>query len=78
MQRRFAQSPVRARLAGMTSLIEFLASQTVQDLATPANARLGRELVDGGEVEIFEVNGQRLGARVGGVRASVGGLNSER
>ncbi len=50
----------------MASILELLSSKTVQELATPANARLGRELVDGDEVQIVEHDFHRIEARVGG------------
>ena len=49
----------------MVSLLELL-SQTVDDLATPANARLGRELARGDEVQIVDLDTRRVRARVGG------------
>ena len=61
-----ASTPPRATLARVTSILELLASKTVQELATPANARLGRELADGDEVQILEVDSHRVEARVGG------------
>lgn len=39
----------------MASLVDLLAAQTVHDLATPANARLGHELADADEVQILDV-----------------------
>jgi uncharacterized Zn finger protein len=50
----------------VTSILELLSSKTVQELAAPANARLGRELADGEEVQIVDVDSLRVEARVGG------------
>ncbi len=50
----------------MASLVDLLAAQTAHALATPANARLGRELADAGEVQIVDVDASRVEARVGG------------
>lgn len=50
----------------MASLIELANSEAVENLATPSNIRLGRELADGGAVQVFVASADRIQARVGG------------
>lgn len=53
----------------MLSLVDALALEALDDLARPANARLGRELADNGEVELLDVGARQVEARVGGGRS---------
>ncbi len=50
----------------MNSNPKFIDAYLLEDLATPANVRLGRELAAGGEVELTTSNSGRLEAQVGG------------
>ncbi len=60
------RAPTCERLARMASIHELLASKAVLELATLANARIGRELADRDEVQIVELDPRRVEARVGG------------
>lgn len=50
----------------MASLVELASSKAVEDLATPSNIRLGRELAEDGAVQVFAADVDRIQARVGG------------
>lgn len=67
----------------MSSVNDLVAPNVAETLATPSNVRLGRELLDGGEVEMvssaatnmeFRVGGRTTGRRRVELRSSTDGL----
>lgn len=60
------QSHDMCETRSVASLVDLLTPESVDDLATPANARLGSELAEAGEVELLDAGSQRVKARIGG------------
>lgn len=50
----------------MPSVNDLVGAKVVEALATTSNARLGRELFDGGEVEMISSDASKVQFRVGG------------
>lgn len=61
--------PWRATLATMIPFAELIGPEAIQSVATPANARLGRELAAADGVEVTATSPGRVEARVGGGRS---------
>jgi uncharacterized Zn finger protein len=56
----------------MASIVDLIGSNELKRLATPANLRLGHEIVEQGGVAVIEATPDRVIAKVGGVRAADG------
>lgn len=68
---------------GMATVSDLVTPDVVDELATPSNLRLGREILDGDEIEVadddpahlvFRVGGTKTGRRRVELRSSAGGL----
>lgn len=53
----------------MIPIAELIGPEAIQDVTTPATARLGRELAADGEVAVTTTSAWRVEARVGGGRS---------
>ena len=62
-------APGRATLGDMTPDAELIDPDSIADVATPANVRLGRELAADGEVVVTTSSPGRIEAQVGGGRS---------
>lgn len=57
----------------VASIAELVDSATIDSLVMPANARLGHQLADGGEVLVTDSGPVRVGAQVGVAAAAASG-----